>query len=318
MAEVFECPGCDKRYTKEHYFIKHKEKFPDHFQEHEKHEKNKKKEILDNQFEAEYIEKHTKVQELEIDTGKPKRKIDIPDAMDPKTLRFWKSFWATLEGMTIQFKYIMDTLEDNSKILKKICENTAIDKNTKKTLMHQIDSSTQLLDKAMALHSVANLGSQGLPVPQPSRAKTREEADIELLEAAEKVQVEKPVQKKKEEVLDGPIVTETIPFKNTAPAFASKPTFSSSTEPVSFIEQPEVKSAPKAKPKSQGNLPNDQAKARASIKGITEKALLLTFTCGAECWVPKSTVHNNFNNVKNIEQDFIIDKWILKRNEVKY
>lgn len=52
------------------------------------------------------------------------------------------------------------------------------------------------------------------------------------------------------------------------------------------------------------------------IKGETDKALLIKFDNDSEIWVPKSTIHSNFTNEKNTNQNFMIDSWILKKNKV--
>jgi len=59
-------------------------------------------------------------------------------------------------------------------------------------------------------------------------------------------------------------------------------------------------------------------KIDGSINGETEKALLIKFiSSGQEMWIPKSTIHCQFSPRKNIEQSFLIDNWILKRNKIK-
>jgi len=52
------------------------------------------------------------------------------------------------------------------------------------------------------------------------------------------------------------------------------------------------------------------------IKGETEKALLINFKSGHELWIPKSTIHCQYTLKKDIDQKFLIDNWILKRNKV--
>jgi len=63
---------------------------------------------------------------------------------------------------------------------------------------------------------------------------------------------------------------------------------------------------------------NNEKKKRINgvIKGETEKALLIQFDSNSEIWIPKSTIHSNFNIEKNITQDFTIDTWILQKNKV--
>ena len=53
-----------------------------------------------------------------------------------------------------------------------------------------------------------------------------------------------------------------------------------------------------------------------TIKGETDKALLIQFENEVEVWIPKSIIHSGFNNSKNLVQKFSIDSWILKKNKV--
>jgi hypothetical protein len=59
-------------------------------------------------------------------------------------------------------------------------------------------------------------------------------------------------------------------------------------------------------------------KIKAIITGETEKAILLTFSSNKHCWIPKSSVHNPYLPRKNFNQTFLIDKWILKKNEILF
>ncbi len=52
------------------------------------------------------------------------------------------------------------------------------------------------------------------------------------------------------------------------------------------------------------------------IKGETDKALLIQFDSGTEVWIPKSRIHSSFDKNKNNNQKFMIDNWILKKNEI--
>jgi len=52
------------------------------------------------------------------------------------------------------------------------------------------------------------------------------------------------------------------------------------------------------------------------IKGETDKALLIQFDSGIDVWIPKSRIHSSFDQNKNDNQKFLIDDWILKKNEV--
>ena len=55
---------------------------------------------------------------------------------------------------------------------------------------------------------------------------------------------------------------------------------------------------------------------KGAIKGETEKALLIQFDNNSEIWIPKSTIHSDFNIEKNSTQYFTIDTWILQKNKV--
>lgn len=61
---------------------------------------------------------------------------------------------------------------------------------------------------------------------------------------------------------------------------------------------------------------NEKIQINGLINGETEKALLLNFETGQELWVPKSTIHSQFNSLKGENQSFLIDNWILKRNKI--
>lgn len=52
------------------------------------------------------------------------------------------------------------------------------------------------------------------------------------------------------------------------------------------------------------------------IKSETDKALLIQFDNGTEIWIPKSKIHSNFDKSKNVNQEFMIDDWILEKNKV--
>ena len=52
------------------------------------------------------------------------------------------------------------------------------------------------------------------------------------------------------------------------------------------------------------------------FKGETDKAIFLKFSEEKEAWIPKSTLHNSFNVDKENYQTFMIDTWVLKKNNV--
>ncbi|MFW9784777.1 MAG: hypothetical protein ACFFFB_21035 [Candidatus Heimdallarchaeota archaeon] len=53
-----------------------------------------------------------------------------------------------------------------------------------------------------------------------------------------------------------------------------------------------------------------------SIKNVTEKALFIDFNGKKEIWVPKSTIKSNYNLEDNTNQIFVIDDWILRKNNL--
>ena len=59
-----------------------------------------------------------------------------------------------------------------------------------------------------------------------------------------------------------------------------------------------------------------QTEISGLVKGETEKALFLKFSDEKEAWIPKSTLHNEYNMDKTTYQRFLIDTWVLKKNSV--
>ncbi|MFW9988763.1 MAG: hypothetical protein ACFFC3_08925 [Candidatus Odinarchaeota archaeon] len=56
---------------------------------------------------------------------------------------------------------------------------------------------------------------------------------------------------------------------------------------------------------------------KAKIKVESPKALLITLQTGEEFWIPKSTIHSEYEvNQKNKLQKFIVDKWIIERHKI--
>ncbi len=53
-----------------------------------------------------------------------------------------------------------------------------------------------------------------------------------------------------------------------------------------------------------------------SVKGETEKALLINFRSGKEKWIPKSTIKCQYSPNRGINQKFLIENWILKKNKI--
>ncbi|TFG20507.1 MAG: hypothetical protein EU529_14770 [Promethearchaeota archaeon] len=55
---------------------------------------------------------------------------------------------------------------------------------------------------------------------------------------------------------------------------------------------------------------------QGSIKAETEKALFIVFNSGQEVWIPKSSIHSKFKPEKGINQKFLVEEWVLKRNNI--
>jgi hypothetical protein len=89
------------------------------------------------------------------------------------------------------------------------------------------------------------------------------------------------------------------------------------------VQEPSAqKSAPKkAKKKAPKKQPSKrEGKKRTELKGFiegeTKKALLINFGGEKAQWIPKSTVHSEFSSERGIEQSFLIDDWVLKKNNI--
>lgn len=68
--------------------------------------------------------------------------------------------------------------------------------------------------------------------------------------------------------------------------------------------------------KKRKNPFKDLTKIGGTIKKGTKKALLISFSEGYDIWIPKSTIHNNYVLQKRNSQEFLIDNWILERNNL--
>lgn len=58
-------------------------------------------------------------------------------------------------------------------------------------------------------------------------------------------------------------------------------------------------------------------KITGSIKGETEKALLININNGTESWFPKSVIKSTFNAENSAEQSFSVDSWFLEKNKIE-
>ena len=59
-------------------------------------------------------------------------------------------------------------------------------------------------------------------------------------------------------------------------------------------------------------------KVEGRIINQTDKAILINFIDNLDIWVPKSTIHSYFNPNKSSLQSFLIENWILKKNNLDH
>ena len=89
---------------------------------------------------------------------------------------------------------------------------------------------------------------------------------------------------------------------------------------LTISEEIQGKSLPESKiafPKVEKvNLENETATVEGICEGKTEKALLILFDSGKQIWIPKSTIRSEFDPESSGMQNFTIDTWVLKKNEV--
>ncbi len=87
------------------------------------------------------------------------------------------------------------------------------------------------------------------------------------------------------------------------------------------IIQEEVITNSSEKINNKANLDHNEKQSKiknvtGTIKGVSNKALFIQFDNGNEIWIPKSTIHSDFNDIKNLTQNFSIDSWILEKNKI--
>ena len=63
-------------------------------------------------------------------------------------------------------------------------------------------------------------------------------------------------------------------------------------------------------------MKDEKAIITGHIKAETGKALLIVFASGQEVWIPKSTIHSEYKPEVGVDQSFLTDSWILKRNNI--
>ena len=59
-----------------------------------------------------------------------------------------------------------------------------------------------------------------------------------------------------------------------------------------------------------------QSEIAGTIEGETDKALLIKFDQDKQIWIPKSRIHSNFKPDNSSDQTFLIESWILKKNNL--
>ncbi|HEC40982.1 MAG TPA: hypothetical protein ENI29_22240, partial [bacterium] len=58
-------------------------------------------------------------------------------------------------------------------------------------------------------------------------------------------------------------------------------------------------------------------KVKGKVIAITDKAVLIQLTTGQETWFPISRIHSKNNyNLKDSEQEFLVEDWILEKNKI--
>ncbi len=65
------------------------------------------------------------------------------------------------------------------------------------------------------------------------------------------------------------------------------------------------------------SMSRDTTEIEAKIKVESPKALLITLNSGDEVWIPKSTIHSEYDvKEKEKSQNFIVDKWIIEKYRI--
>ena len=102
-------------------------------------------------------------------------------------------------------------------------------------------------------------------------------------------------------ILQEKIVYGTSPRKNRTQETESKEpeTISEDTAKDLVIQEEVVK--------KETQLEKPQTKIKGIIKNQTEKAVLIEFRASGEIWIPKSTIHSNYDVSKSTEQKFEIE-----------
>lgn len=211
-------------------------------------------------------------------------------------------FWAWTESFSLQMKILIDSftginaeLNAQTKLLEDIKNNLGNSYTQRANVissMVAIDQNIQLVATSFAdAFEIIKHGKiidedriEELKKEKPIRksspgfgtAKTQDEADLEALE---EMQAQEPESIKSEGVVSG-----IIHWENDK------------------------------------TLPEHTRKLPATIEIATEKAVQLLFFNGKEAWIPRSTIKSTANyelkGDKAKQQNFVIDSWVLKKNQV--
>lgn len=84
---------------------------------------------------------------------------------------------------------------------------------------------------------------------------------------------------------------------------------------ISYIKEEII--TPRSKNPEKMKTIKDVIKINGILKRSTNKAILLQFPNQKEAWIPKSTIHNGFEDQVNQSQLFLIDNWVLEKNNIK-
>jgi len=291
--DEFVCPICDKRYTKKHFFEAHVETC-----------KKKKKQLEIEEEDEEITEDDEEMEEEEEqeETLKPRKskEIEVPKGIEIKDR---DKLWAAIEGQNV-------LLSNMNEILGEIRDAVKVDNNVRTRYIHMIDRFLNLMDK------------NPLPaIEHPTAPCNMSESEVEEEELEE--ETGKVITFENYEEPDPEDIVEIDGRKFQMPSkeemgikTAPKPAFAPKKAPGFAKKKPALTTADKVKsePKKNGN-DDKYTHLNASIKASTMKALMLVFDNG-ECWVPKSTIANDYKDKENVVQSFQIAKWILKKNNI--
>jgi MFS superfamily sulfate permease-like transporter len=99
----------------------------------------------------------------------------------------------------------------------------------------------------------------------------------------------------------------------------SKPDDSSKPESIPQSKRESRKISPKSMPVVQECIEysdKPQSEINGTIESETDKALLIKFDQDKQIWIPKSRIHSNFKSDNSNDQSFVIESWILKKNNL--